>query len=74
MQVDQAIANIMYRCLGETRRFELFLVAEQTISPFLNLHLRIKLRFEPIDIAVVRVERVLLSPFRIKTKDIAEEV
>ena len=71
MQVDQAVADVMHRCFAQAAGFELFLIAQQTICPFLYLHLRVKLRLEPIYIAIIGIKCVLFCPFRIKTKDIA---
>ena len=74
MEIDQTVAYIMYRFLGQAAGFELFLIAKQTISPFLHFRLRVKLRTEPIDVVIACLEGVFLSPFGIKTKDVTQEV
>ena len=71
MQVDQSVADIMHCRLTQSAGFQLFLIAQQAVSPLLNLCLRVKLRLEPINIAVIRIQRILLCPLDIITQHIA---
>ena len=74
MQIDQAVADILYCRLTQAAGLQLFLVTQQTICPLLNLRLGIKLRFEPVDITVVRIQRIRLRPFEVKAQHIAQEI
>ena len=74
MQIDQAVADILYCRLTQAAGLQLFLVTQQTVCPFLHFHLCVKLWFEPVDIAVVRIQCVRFSPLGIITQDVAQEI
>ena len=74
MQINQAIADILYCRLTQAAGFQLFLIAQETICPLLHFHLRIKLRFEPVDITVARIQCVRFSPLGIITQHVTQEI
>ena len=65
MQVNQSVAEVLYRFFAEAAGFECFLVVQQTVCPFLHFRLRVKLRAEPVYIMVVGLQSVLFRPFGI---------
>ena len=69
MQVHQTILDILLVFSEITA-----LLGHQRIEILLHLHLRIKLRLEPVDIVVVGVEEGLYGLIGINAKHIAEEI
>ena len=74
MEINESVADIFRRYGTQSAGFELFLVAHEAVVPFLYFDLRVKFRFEEIDIAVVGVESVFLRPLQVVAEHIAEEV
>ena len=74
MQINQRIADVLRRLGTQTGSLQLLLIAHQPVVPFLHFDLRIELRTEEIDIAVMRVQRIFLRPFGVITQHISEEI
>ena len=63
MEVDESVADVLYRFCAEAAGFERFLIVQQFVCPFLYFRLCVELRTEPIDIVIMRLQGVLFGPF-----------